>query len=150
MISRRHFKAHPLQIESLRYFKSFFFRICCSLTGSHRHAKCFKLLFCDMSGRSIGNHLSGKCFKISIDGYLMILIALGANLAHEGREPAETIKHAIRVLDRLFTLDKVSSLYVSPAWPDPAEPPFINAVVTSDKTLPPETRKSFWACAGKA
>ncbi len=67
----------------------------------------------------------------------MMIIALGSNLESGGDKPAENVRRAIRVLDRMFTLSKISSLYSSPAWPERSDPPFINAVVSSEKTLPP-------------
>jgi 2-amino-4-hydroxy-6-hydroxymethyldihydropteridine diphosphokinase len=33
---------------------------------------------------------------------------------------------------------RVSSLYESPAWPDPADPAFINAIAEIETSLPPE------------
>lgn len=69
----------------------------------------------------------------------MILIALGANLPHNGQPPAENIRLAMNVLDRLFGVSKRSSLYESPAWPDPTDPPYVNAVVLAQTTAHPST-----------
>ena len=61
----------------------------------------------------------------------MILIALGANLPSPVGPPAATLKHALGELDRKgVKILKVSSFYETPAWPDPADPAFINAVAT--------------------
>jgi len=69
----------------------------------------------------------------------MMVIALGANLDHNGYSPAHNVRLAMNVLDRLFTLTRRSGLYQSPAWPDRKDPPFINAVVVSDMKVPPST-----------
>lgn len=59
----------------------------------------------------------------------MIVIALGANLSSRVGAPRDTLKAA---LARLATHDarivNLSSYYVSKAWPDPADPDFVNAV----------------------
>lgn len=57
------------------------------------------------------------------------IIAIGASLPYHQRIPDETIKLAIAILDRSFGVECASSLYQSPAWPDPLDPPFCNAVV---------------------
>jgi 2-amino-4-hydroxy-6-hydroxymethyldihydropteridine diphosphokinase len=59
----------------------------------------------------------------------VILIALGANLPSPVGPPAATLKHALGELDRKgVKILKVSSFYETPAWPDPAQPAFVNAV----------------------
>jgi 2-amino-4-hydroxy-6-hydroxymethyldihydropteridine diphosphokinase len=68
----------------------------------------------------------------------MILIALGANLESMAGAPRLTLAsalgsmaaHRIRVL-------KVSPYYETPAWPDPADPPFTNAVALVQTPLGP-------------
>jgi 2-amino-4-hydroxy-6-hydroxymethyldihydropteridine diphosphokinase len=68
----------------------------------------------------------------------VILIALGANLPSPAGPPAVTLD---RALARLAELDvKIvsrSSFYESPAWPDPADPPFVNAVAAVETSLQP-------------
>jgi 2-amino-4-hydroxy-6-hydroxymethyldihydropteridine diphosphokinase len=68
----------------------------------------------------------------------MILIALGANLPSSAGTPAETL---IAALQRLKANDiipvQVSRLYRSEAWPDPADPPFVNAVAQVTTALSP-------------
>ncbi len=44
---------------------------------------------------------------------------------------------AIGILGAQFGLDQVSSFYASPAWPDPLDPPFINAVASLSAAPPP-------------
>lgn len=43
---------------------------------------------------------------------------------------------AIRVLDAEFGVARASGLYASPAWPEPADPPFVNAAA-SLRSAPP-------------
>jgi 2-amino-4-hydroxy-6-hydroxymethyldihydropteridine diphosphokinase len=59
----------------------------------------------------------------------VILIGLGANLSSAAGQPAITIASALGAMaaQRIRVL-KVSAFYRSPAWPDPSEPPYINAV----------------------
>ncbi|GAA0539060.1 2-amino-4-hydroxy-6-hydroxymethyldihydropteridine diphosphokinase [Rhizomicrobium palustre] len=59
----------------------------------------------------------------------MILIALGANLDSSVGEPHVTLKAALKELAaQSVRVLKVSALYRTPAWPDPADPPYVNAV----------------------
>ncbi len=59
----------------------------------------------------------------------MILIGLGSSLPFCGRAPQDVIGLALLVLEARFGLSRASGLFSSPAWPDAAEPPFINAAV---------------------
>lgn len=66
----------------------------------------------------------------------MILIALGANLPGPAGEPASTLNHALRQLDdKGVKIRRVSSFYETPAWPDPADPAFVNAVALVETAL---------------
>ena len=68
----------------------------------------------------------------------MILISLGANLPSSAGPPAATLKAALdRLEEQGVKILSVSSFYESPAWPDPAEPAFINAVAAIETALPP-------------
>jgi len=59
----------------------------------------------------------------------MILIALGANLPSPAGPPAATLRAALQDLSRRkISVTAISSFYESRAWPDPGEPPFVNAV----------------------
>ena len=59
----------------------------------------------------------------------MILIALGANLASPAGPPAVSLRAALRLLPQHdVAVCGVSAFYCSPAWPDPRDPPFVNAV----------------------
>ena len=68
----------------------------------------------------------------------MILIALGANLPGPAGPPARTLKHALGELDgKGVKIRRVSSFYETPAWPDPADPAFVNAVAAVDTVFQP-------------
>ena len=59
----------------------------------------------------------------------MILIALGANLPSPAGKPADTLNAALAGFAvRSITIEKRSGFYQSLAWPNPSDPPFINAV----------------------
>ncbi len=68
----------------------------------------------------------------------MIVIALGANLPSRAGAPRETLKAALDELSRSgVRIDAVSFYCVTKAWPDPADPPFVNAVARIATTLLP-------------
>lgn len=69
----------------------------------------------------------------------MIVIALGANLASRAGPPEKTILAAIgRLAEEGLKPVAVSPLYVSDAWPDSREPPFVNAAARIETSLAPE------------
>ena len=68
----------------------------------------------------------------------MILIALGDNLPSAAGSPEETLRAALVSLGtRGITVERHSGFYVSEAWPNPADPPFVNAVASVRTNLPP-------------
>ena len=68
----------------------------------------------------------------------MILIALGANLPSAAGAPKDTLRAALASLGaRAITVEQQSGFYVSEAWPDPADPPFVNAVASVRTKLSP-------------
>ena len=68
----------------------------------------------------------------------MIVIALGANLASCAGAPRETLTAALGELSRHgVRIVKVSSFLATKAWPDPSDPPFVNAVACVETELPP-------------
>lgn len=68
----------------------------------------------------------------------MILIALGANLPSLAGTPAQTLEAALLELPPAgITIEKRSGFYLSAAWPDPADPPFVNAVAAIRTDLAP-------------
>jgi 2-amino-4-hydroxy-6-hydroxymethyldihydropteridine diphosphokinase len=69
----------------------------------------------------------------------MILIALGANLPSSAGNPADTIRAALRALEKKgIAVAAVSSFYKSEAWPNPSDPPFVNAVARIETGLQPK------------
>lgn len=68
----------------------------------------------------------------------MILIALGANLPSPAGAPTETLRQALfRLAQRRITVEKQSGFYKTAAWPDPVDPPFVNAVASVHTELGP-------------
>jgi 2-amino-4-hydroxy-6-hydroxymethyldihydropteridine diphosphokinase len=68
----------------------------------------------------------------------VILIALGSNLPSTAGSPAATLKSALdRLAEQGVKIRSVSSFYESPAWPDPADPVFVNAVALVETALQP-------------
>ena len=67
-----------------------------------------------------------------------IYIALGANLPSGGRTPLQTVEAALKALDEAgLTVVAASSAWSSPAWPDPSDPPYVNAVARIVSGLSP-------------
>ncbi len=77
----------------------------------------------------------------------MILIGLGSNLASRAGSPKDTLDAALVALKaRGVRTLAVSPYYRSPAWPDPSDPEFVNAVARIGTTLsPPELAKVLQA-----
>lgn len=68
----------------------------------------------------------------------MIVIALGANLPSVAGPPENTVCAALDTLaDAGIELVARSRLYRCPAWPDPSDPPFVNAVARISTKLSP-------------
>ncbi|BCW89072.1 2-amino-4-hydroxy-6-hydroxymethyldihydropteridine pyrophosphokinase [Alphaproteobacteria bacterium SO-S41] len=66
----------------------------------------------------------------------MILIALGANQPSIAGPPSATLRAALAALaEEGVKVTAVSRFYSSPAWPDPADPPYVNAVVQAETNL---------------
>jgi 2-amino-4-hydroxy-6-hydroxymethyldihydropteridine diphosphokinase len=67
-----------------------------------------------------------------------ILVALGANLSSRAGAPAQTLKAALADLEQAgVTVLKVSSFRETVAWPDPSDPPFINAAASLQTAMDP-------------
>ncbi len=63
----------------------------------------------------------------------MIVIALGANLVSPVGPPAATIAAALGTLAQNgVKIEAVSAFFATPAWPDPSDPPYVNAVIRID------------------
>jgi len=68
----------------------------------------------------------------------VILIALGANLPSPAGAPEQTLRASLRTLSQNgVVLVSLSRIYATPAWPDPADPPFMNAVAAVETSLTP-------------
>ena len=68
----------------------------------------------------------------------MILIALGANLPSPAGAPEQTLRASLRTLSQNGVVPVLlSRIYATPAWPDPADPPFVNAVAAVETSLTP-------------
>lgn len=67
----------------------------------------------------------------------MILIAAGSNLPFCGVDSQQIVLHSFLAIGRFTDVVAKSPLYSSPAWPDPADPPFVNAVAEIRTDLPP-------------
>jgi len=69
----------------------------------------------------------------------LILIALGGNVKSRAGAPAETLTAALAELaQHNVKIVAVSPYYVTPAWPDPADPAFVNAVAHIETDLSPK------------
>lgn len=68
----------------------------------------------------------------------MIAIALGANLLSPAGAPRDTL---LKALDDLaghgVGIRALSPFYATPAWPDPSDPPYVNAVALVATELAP-------------
>jgi len=68
----------------------------------------------------------------------MIVIALGANLSSAIGAPRETLSAALKKLAQSgVEIAATSAFYESEAWPDPTDPPFVNAVAIVRTELSP-------------
>ncbi|HWF64016.1 MAG TPA: 2-amino-4-hydroxy-6-hydroxymethyldihydropteridine diphosphokinase [Rhizomicrobium sp.] len=67
-----------------------------------------------------------------------ILIALGANIPSVAGPPEATLKAALEALEgRGVKVLALSPFHQTQAWPDPADPPFTNAVAEIETQLQP-------------
>ena len=67
-----------------------------------------------------------------------IFIALGANIPSAAGPPAATLRAALAALEaKAVQILKVSGFYQTEAWPDPADPPFTNAMAQIQTELQP-------------
>lgn len=68
----------------------------------------------------------------------MILVALGANLVSPAGPPESTLRAALDTLaEGGVGIAAVSRFYRTPAWPEPSDPPFVNAVARVETVLTP-------------
>ena len=67
-----------------------------------------------------------------------IFIALGANIPSAAGLPEATLRAALAALEECgVRVLRLSAFRQTPAWPDPADPPFINAVAGIETDLQP-------------
>jgi 2-amino-4-hydroxy-6-hydroxymethyldihydropteridine diphosphokinase len=57
------------------------------------------------------------------------LVALGSNLPWRGREPSAILQTALTKLGAIGALEARSGWWSTPAWPNPADPRFLNLCV---------------------
>lgn len=68
----------------------------------------------------------------------MILIALGSNTPSASGPPAAILRAALAAFPASgIDVVAVSRFYASPAWPDPSDPPYVNAVASIGTSLSP-------------
>jgi 2-amino-4-hydroxy-6-hydroxymethyldihydropteridine diphosphokinase len=67
----------------------------------------------------------------------VILIGIGSSSPFAGFPPEKIVAGAIGALGRIGRIAAASSPYRFAAWPDPADPPFLNAVVAMSTRLGP-------------
>lgn len=77
----------------------------------------------------------------------MIYLGLGANMPSPAGPPVVTLWAALGAMARHgIEVVAVSPFYRSPAWPDPADPPYVNAVAAiRTRLLPGELLKALFA-----
>ncbi|WP_411820075.1 2-amino-4-hydroxy-6-hydroxymethyldihydropteridine diphosphokinase [Hyphococcus formosus] len=68
----------------------------------------------------------------------MLLIAIGSSLPVSGLDSQQIVTRALKAIERFAHIVAVSSLYESPAWPDPSDPAFVNAAAQIETDLSPE------------
>ena len=68
-----------------------------------------------------------------------VIIALGANIPFSHAAKASALARATGHIAQLpgMTRGQMSALYRSPAWPDPSQPAYLNAVATFQSILEP-------------
>ncbi|MEM6650780.1 MAG: 2-amino-4-hydroxy-6-hydroxymethyldihydropteridine diphosphokinase [Pseudomonadota bacterium] len=65
-------------------------------------------------------------------------VGLGSNQSWLGQSPATLVLNAYKALSILGKNAKISALYRSPAWPNPMQPPYVNAVAQLETPLTAE------------
>ncbi len=76
---------------------------------------------------------------IEYDLDLLVVVALGSNLGAGGDSPQAILRRALDAFPEIGLKVKAkSSVWRSQAWPDPCDPPFLNAVALAETGLPPK------------
>ena len=69
----------------------------------------------------------------------MILIALGASLPSHAGAPEQTLRASLAALsEKGIAVISASRIFQTPAWPDPHDPPFVNAMLRVTTELSPK------------
>jgi 2-amino-4-hydroxy-6-hydroxymethyldihydropteridine diphosphokinase len=72
-------------------------------------------------------------------GCRVILIALGSNLPSRAGGSSQTLRAALAELAQNGVVPaQISAFYATPAWPDPADPSYVNAVAQVETILAPD------------
>jgi len=68
----------------------------------------------------------------------MVVLSLGSNLRSKYGDKYENLKYAISLLEHMgILLDKKSSFYETPSYPDKNKPKFVNMVISIKTSLSP-------------
>jgi 2-amino-4-hydroxy-6-hydroxymethyldihydropteridine diphosphokinase len=79
-----------------------------------------------------------SAFLSQAAGHRMIVIALGANLPSPAGTPHETLLASLDALEENgVRTSALSPFYATRAWPDPGDPPYVNAVALLATERPP-------------
>ncbi|MCP2670219.1 2-amino-4-hydroxy-6-hydroxymethyldihydropteridine diphosphokinase [Maricaulaceae bacterium EIL42A08] len=74
----------------------------------------------------------------SNDAHQGIFVALGANKSYGARSPLENLQSALLAMKNAgVEIVAASKPWRTPAWPDPSDPPFVNACVQIKTSLKP-------------
>ncbi len=68
----------------------------------------------------------------------MIIVAAGSSLPFNRLDSQQIVTQAYSALGSVVAVTGISALYSSPAWPDPSDPPFINAVALVETRIGPD------------
>ncbi len=72
-----------------------------------------------------------------------IFVALGANTSYGASGPLENLQNAIiRLRDTGIGIERASRPWHTPAWPDPNDPPFVNACIEISTQIGPDALMS--------
>ena len=67
-----------------------------------------------------------------------VLIAYGSNLSSGTGTASQSLRRLVKTLqDRGLIVNKISRLWASQAWPNPSDPPYVNAVFAVETTMNP-------------
>ena len=68
----------------------------------------------------------------------MIIVAAGSSLPFNRLDSQQIVTGAFSALGRVVDVKAVSPFYSTPAWPDPTDPPFINAAAVVETNIGPD------------